>query len=116
MAATSAATVRDELLGGALHDRRVLAVEHHQHPGVAGGPERRHEAGHRLVERRTPHEHLDGGLPGGGERLQRVGAQGRQHGLLFCGVRADMAANEGVGLFQLDEARGVAHGVYLCKV
>ena len=50
------------------------------------------------------------------QRLQRVGAQGRQHGLLFCGVRADMAANEGVGLFQLDEARGVAHGVYLCKV
>ncbi len=52
----------------------------------------------------------------GNQRFQRGGAQGRQHGLLLCGVRADVTTNEGVGLFQLDEARGVAHGVYLCKV
>ena len=68
-----AATFRDEVLGGALHDCSVLAVHHHEHPGVQRRAHGRDEAGDSLLERRAHHEHFDGGLACGGQRLQRVG-------------------------------------------
>ena len=41
--------------------------------------------------------------------LQRVGAEGVEHGLLLGGIGADMSADEVVGLFQISEAERVTH-------
>ena len=61
--AERATSLGDEPLGRGRHDRGVLAVQHRQDAGVAGGGQQVQESRHVTVEAGAHHEHLEARVP-----------------------------------------------------